>query len=119
MDERNIIGLAIVAGVSVFFGIAFVVVAYAQARAPVSKATEFDVPGHEALLRLVGRAGRTATPLCPQGVIILGGRRFEGTTGGFFVEAGQWVVVTHLQGVVVYVQPKNRVERELESNVCG
>ena len=65
---------------------------------------------------LIGQKGKTQTALRPAGILILeNGRRLDVVSEGEFIEAGQWVIVSRVDG------PKILVTRHplLESDPAG
>jgi membrane-bound serine protease (ClpP class) len=58
----------------------------------------------------IGKRGKTATPLRPSGIVDLDGERFDATSEGGFVDAGQRVFVTGMRGAALVVVPEDVVE---------
>ena len=57
------------------------------------------------LAALVGREGRTLTPLHPAGTAEIADKPVDVVTDGLYVEAGTWVRVVLVEGVRVVVEP--------------
>ncbi len=54
---------------------------------------------------VVGKAGRTETPLRPSGIALIDGQRMSVVTEGGFVDAGTDVIVTRASGNRIVVKP--------------
>lgn len=86
---------------------------------PREQTTIADTPGSKALDQLLGRVGKTLSPLRPSGVVDFDGRRVDAMSEGMLVEAGQWVrcIDVHASKVVVRVTdapgPANLEEMKL------
>ncbi len=72
---------------------------------PVPDLTGDHVPGRAKLNAMVGKIGKTVGPLSPAGLALIQGERVYVTTGGEYIEAGRWVGVTQVLGIIIYVRP--------------
>lgn len=62
------------------------------------------------LTELIGREGRSLTPLRPAGTASIADRTVDVVTDGFYVEAGARVRVTKVEGARVVVEPVTQGE---------
>jgi membrane-bound ClpP family serine protease len=54
--------------------------------------------------QLVGRVGRTVTPLRPAGAVEFDGRRVDAVSEGVFIDVGAWVKCIEAKGVKIVVR---------------
>lgn len=59
----------------------------------------------ERLTKLIGRFGKTVTPLNPGGMILLDGERLHAISEGLIVEPGQAVEILEVRGTRLLVRP--------------
>lgn len=109
-------GLGIALLLTSVFGIpAFVILAiYLWPKTPVGKRVILPPPQEEAMLSdnprfqelrsLVGRVGKTKSPMLPAGVVVIDGRSYDAVSDGFPIEADQWVRVVNVFGSWITVR---------------
>lgn len=59
---------------------------------------------NEDFLKLVGKEGKTITPFRPTGSIEIDGKQYSATSGGQWLEAGEKIVVTSVDGTKIVVK---------------
>ncbi len=71
-------------------------------------ATIASMAGNAELEGLLGKTGRTVSPLRPSGVAEFDGRRIDVLTEGLMVDRGQWVKCVAVQANKVVVRPADK-----------
>ncbi|ASV76365.1 hypothetical protein THTE_3764 [Thermogutta terrifontis] len=111
--------------VSVFGIPAFVILAvYLWPKTPVGKRVMLPPPQVEACLpdnpklrelrSLVGRVGKTKSPMLPAGVVVIDGRSYDAVSDGFPIEADQWVRVVNVFGSWITVRKLEEGEQPVD-----
>lgn len=72
---------------------------------PSQEEAEVVTEAQEAFLQLEGKIGRTMTLHQPSGATNIDGKRYDSTTEGIFVDAGQYVKVIAVNGSQLVVRP--------------
>ncbi len=71
----------------------------------VAESTEEDAPAADEPSPLVGRYGKTVTPLRPSGAAEFDGRRVDVVSEGMPIDAEAWVKCVEVKGARVVVRP--------------